>query len=50
MHEENLSISSNSKLETVKVAAHQIQEDQPIAFVEAVNGVVSQVRAGKPVQ
>jgi len=48
MHEETLSISSNSKLETVKGAAHQIQEDQPMAFVEAVNGVVSQVRAGNP--
>ena len=50
MHEETLSISSNSKLETVKGAAHQIQEDQPIAFVEAINRVVSQVRVGKPVQ
>jgi len=48
MHEETLSISSNSRLETVKGAAHQIQEDQPMAFVAAVNGVVSQVRAGNP--
>jgi pimeloyl-ACP methyl ester carboxylesterase len=48
MHEETLSISSNSRLETVKGAAHQIQEDQPMAFVAAVNGVVSQVRVGSP--
>ena len=46
MHEETLSISSNSKLETVEGAGHQIQEDKPMAFVGAVNGVVAQVRAG----
>lgn len=45
MHEETLSISSNSKLEIIAGAGHQIQEDQPMAFVEAVNGVVAQVRA-----
>ncbi|MCP3443176.1 alpha/beta fold hydrolase [Bradyrhizobium sp. CCGUVB14] len=46
MLDETLNISSSSKLEIVAGAGHQIQEDQPMAFVEAVNGVVAQVRAG----
>jgi len=46
MHEETLGISSNSKLQIIKGAGHQVQEDQPMAFVEAVNAVVIQVRTG----
>jgi pimeloyl-ACP methyl ester carboxylesterase len=46
MHEETLRISSNSKLEVVDGAGHQIQEDRPMAVVEAINSVVGQVRVG----
>jgi pimeloyl-ACP methyl ester carboxylesterase len=45
MHQETLSLSSNSKLEFVEGAGHQIQEDKPMAVAEAINGVVDQVRA-----
>jgi pimeloyl-ACP methyl ester carboxylesterase len=46
MHKETLSLSSNSKLEVVEGAGHQIQEDRPMAVVEAINRVAAQVRAG----
>jgi len=45
MHKETLSLSSSSKLEVVEGAGHQIQEDKPMAMVEAINRVVEEVRA-----
>jgi pimeloyl-ACP methyl ester carboxylesterase len=46
MHEETLRLSANAELRVVAGAGHQMQQDRPMAVVDAIDGVVDRVRAG----